>query len=249
MSSFKRRQPAAVTASASASALASARAQAVPLPGTRVSSYNSSVLISSGIASLDDILGGGIPIGSILLLEEDRDTSYAKLVLRYFVAQGLCCPGQRNVLVAHSLDQTPDEILAKLPYSDDASAAAAGGSSAAVASSQTDDEDENVGGAGETMKIAFRYENLKKFETSVGTPTSSLASSGAELPYCSAFDLTKTLELRDEHRSRLHTLDPDGSVAPYSDVLAAVRAALQTKWVSRPGFGEHSSVMTRTLVP
>ena len=98
------------------------------------------------------------------------------------------------------------------------------------------------------MKIAFRYENLKKFETSVRTPTLSPASSGAEVPYCSAFDLTKTLELRDAHRSRLQTLDPDGSVAPYSDILAAVKAALQTKWVSRSGFGEYWSVLTRTNV-
>ena len=248
MSSFKRRQPATAAANASGGALASARTQAASLPGTRVSSYNSSVLISSGIASLDDILGGGIPIGSILLLEEDKDTSYAKLVLRYFVAQGLCCPGQRNLLVAHGLDQKPDEIIAKLPYSEDASSAAAKGSSAAATSSQTDDEDESAGGAGEAMKIAFRYDNLKKFETSVSTPATSLASSGAEVPYCSTFDLTKTLELRDEHRSRLHTLDPDGSAAPYSDILDAVRKALQTRWVPRAGFDEHGNVPKRTII-
>lgn len=227
MSSFKRRQPVAVAAG-NGGEDASTSTRIASLPGTRVSSYNSSVLISSGIASLDDILGGGIPIGSILLLEEDKDTSYAKLVLRYFIAQGLCCPGQRGLLAAHGLDQTPDEVLAKLPYSEDASAAAAEGAPAATGS-QTDDEDENAGSAGEAMKIAFRYDKLKKFETSVRTPSTLQANLKAEVPYCSAFDLTKTLELREEHRSRLRTLDPNRSSTPYSDTIAAVKEALQTR--------------------
>jgi len=220
MSSFKKR--------------ASAKGAPPPPPGTRVSAYNSSVLLSTGIASVDDILGGGCPLGSILLLEEDKDTSYAKLLVKYWVGQGLCCPNQRVVLVSSSLDQSPQEILDKLPYSDDA----ATGSAAAQATegqgvkthdgNLTDDEDDGMAeGAKENMKIAFRYEGLKKFETSV--KASSTVASSSESPYCSTFDLTKTLDLTEAHHSRLSMLDVEatGGRDAYGRALAHVRKQLE----------------------
>lgn len=182
MSSFKKRVPAGQTPSAPS--------------GTRVSAYNSSLLLSTGIASLDDILGGGCPVGSILLLEEDRDTSYAKLLLKYWIAQGICCPGQRVLLAASSLDQTPGEIVSKLPFPDDVAHAR----SSRNTTPQTDDEDESMNG--ESMKIAFRYDNLKKFETSVKS-----TSSTTEGPYCSTFDLTKTMNLDERSKESLKLVD------------------------------------------
>ena len=35
------------------------------------------------------IVGGGLPVGSLLLIEEDLAGSYAKLVLKYFLAEGV----------------------------------------------------------------------------------------------------------------------------------------------------------------
>jgi elongator complex protein 4 len=205
MSSFKKRAPAAGSSNTA------------PPPGTRVSAYNSSVLLSTGVASVDDVLGGGCPIGSILLVEEDQDTSYAKLLLKYWIAQGLCCTNQQIILASSGLDQTPEEIISKLPWSDDAPVASTSGSYASnsthnnnAGGATTDDEDDNMTGSSSSskasMKIAFRYENLKKFETSVRSTTSSLGNT-ADPVYCSVFDLTKTLELGDEARSRLKCFD------------------------------------------
>lgn len=193
MSSFKRRIPSTSSSSPSTSA--------AQISGTRVSPYNGSLLLSTGIASLDDIQGGGLPAGSLLLLEEDRDTSYAKLVLKYWIAQGLCCSEQNVIVVSSSLDQGPQEIIEKLPYADDVPNEK---SQKRDTASHTDDEDEQLAeGAKENMKIAFRYEGLRKFETSV----SNQSAPSTESVYCSTFDLTKTMTLGETYRKRLHLLD------------------------------------------
>ena len=61
------------------------------IPGTHSSSYNSLLLTSTGIPSFDSILGGGIPIGSVLLVEEDLNNRFSKLTLKYFIAEGIAC--------------------------------------------------------------------------------------------------------------------------------------------------------------
>ena len=196
-----------------------------PLPplGTRVSPYNSSVLLSTGIASLDDILGGGCPLGSVLLLAEDEETSYAKLVLKYWVAQGLCCSGQQVVLVSSGLDRSPEQILSKLPLAESDAADA----SASAAMSNTDDEDEALSStAQESMRIAFRYEGLKKFETSVESSNKKENST-----FCSTFDLTKTMHLSTFLRTKLHCLDieDNGGVSDgYTQAVDHLANALQS---------------------
>ncbi|RXK40459.1 hypothetical protein M231_02292 [Tremella mesenterica] len=62
-----------------------------PAPaGTHPSPSTSLPLISTGLPALDDLLGGGLPLSSILLvLSPDPHSSWGKLVSRYFLAQGL----------------------------------------------------------------------------------------------------------------------------------------------------------------
>lgn len=211
MSSFKRRTPAPTSNGACTT----------PVPGSRVSAYNGSALVSTGVASVDDVLGGGCPLGSIMLVEEDQDTSYANLLLKYWIAQGLCCPGQQVVVAGSSLDQSPEEIVTRLPYSDDVVASTSSSKSSSNKQSgvsaditgdanHTDDEDDNLASSSaskESMKIAFRYESMKKYETSVKVPNSTSSPNGVEPIYCSVFDLTKTLELDESSQSRVHCFD------------------------------------------
>ena len=199
-----------------------------PPSGTRVSSYNGSVLLSTGVASVDDILGGGSPLGSIFLVEEDRDTSYAKLLLKYWIAQGLCCADQRVLVVSNGLEQPPEDIVSKLPFSQDAAAQHASTSTDAGGAG-TDDEDEALAaGAKESMKIAFRYESMKKFETSVGKRSTSQST---EAVYCSTYDLTKTLVLTEEHRSRLECIDAGSMEDSLDGTLQAIKQAIQARYV------------------
>ncbi|KAK9825219.1 hypothetical protein WJX74_000929 [Apatococcus lobatus] len=48
-------------------------------------------MISTGLADLDSVLGGGLPLGSVLLLLQDAWTPHASTLLKYFAAEGVAC--------------------------------------------------------------------------------------------------------------------------------------------------------------
>lgn len=132
-----------------------------PAPGVKVSAYNGTHLLSTGVASLDDLLGGGLPIHSLLLLEEDAVSSYARLLLKFWIAQGLCC-SQPVALVASDYDAAGGcraiaQSLMAVEGDDEPASQRKGDS---------DDEDHQAGST-ESMRIAFRYEGLKKYQTTV----------------------------------------------------------------------------------
>lgn len=56
----------------------------VALPGTR-SWLNGLQLTSMGLAMLDGIVGGGIPLGSIVLIKEDEQSCHYDTLLKYFI--------------------------------------------------------------------------------------------------------------------------------------------------------------------
>lgn len=78
---------------------------------TKISSYTSQLLVSSGIPSYDDLLGGGVPVGSLTMIKKDRYTTYADLFGKYFISQGLV--SNQDVLVI-SADNNPENIINNL---------------------------------------------------------------------------------------------------------------------------------------
>lgn len=134
------------------------RVTTIPIPGSRPSPYNSLPLLSTGLSSLDDILGGGLPLSSSLLLESDTPTSYADLLLKFFIAQGLECK-QDVVVVSSGLEGGPEELVKTLMGVE-------GGSSGV----ESEEEDEGEKAAGEKLKIAFRYEGMKQHAVTIPAP-------------------------------------------------------------------------------
>jgi elongator complex protein 4 len=148
MSSFKRK--------------ANAR-QTNTLLGTRkLQTASSTVVTSTGIPSLDDILGGGLPLSCLLVtLAPDPHSSYAQLVQKYFTAQGLVS-GQDVLIVAEDGRSFAQECM-WMPASQ---------SSASTVSYQGDPELENES-TKEKIVIAWRYEKLKQFQTTSNEYVSS----------------------------------------------------------------------------
>jgi elongator complex protein 4 len=74
---------------------------------------HSQTLISTGVANLDRILGGGLPLGTILLLLEDAYCPHGSTLLKYFAAEGVAC-GQRVLWASSSTPEAKSlPMLAK----------------------------------------------------------------------------------------------------------------------------------------
>ncbi|CAH1119145.1 unnamed protein product [Phaedon cochleariae] len=143
------------------------------IPGTTYSAQNGHLLISSGIPSLDNLLGGGIPVGTVVLIEEDFHGSYSKIVLKYFLAEGIV--SKHSTLIA-SQDVNPSNIIKELP---------------AVIESDLETERVSKTRASDKMRIAFRYQNLPTTDSS----NSNMNNIGHN------YDLSKNMSFSDIENS------------------------------------------------
>lgn len=148
MSSFKRRTPSS---------------QPLPPLGTRPNAATPSIReTSTGVPSLDDILGGGIPLGSVLiLLAPDRHSAWGELLQRYYIAQGLASGqgvcvvgGEARALVEGCMWERGEDRSGPSAISEDEK-----------------DPDKTADGD-EQVKIAWRYEGMKRFQTTVASSSS-----------------------------------------------------------------------------
>lgn len=119
-------------------------------------------MTSTGIPSLDDVLGGGVPLScSLVTLAPDPHSAYGELVVKYFAAQGLAA---NHTLVV--VDGTPEEWLDGGMWMPGPSVAA---KDVAKGEEREDEEGAEEGGK---VKIAWRYEHMKRVQTTVSTSTS-----------------------------------------------------------------------------
>ncbi|KAI0067700.1 hypothetical protein BV25DRAFT_1794657 [Artomyces pyxidatus] len=153
-----------------------AKSTSNPLQGTRASpSSPATTITSSGVPSLDDILGGGLPLScSLLVLAPDEHSAYGELVHKYFIAQGIAC-GQKVCVV----DDHAELFVSECMWMPSAVPA-----TVAYAEEDGDGQDD----ADAKVKIAWRYEQMKKFQTTV--PSNHAFLSRVTDEFCRTFDLT-----------------------------------------------------------
>jgi elongator complex protein 4 len=144
------------------------------LPGTRPSP-SGAPLLSTGLPSIDDLLGGGLPVSSLLLIESDFPTSYSDLLLKYWVAQGLEC-GQEVAVVAAGVEGGPEGICETLMGLD--------GGGERKETKEEVEERENEERLKEKMKIAFRYEGMKQHQVSLDEGKGAFFSSLSLFDWC-----------------------------------------------------------------
>lgn len=141
------------------------KTRVVSIPGARPSVHNSQLLLSTGMPSLDHLLGGGLPVGSVLLVEQDRHDAYSKLFLKYYLAEGIM---SGHMLTLASLDESPRTLMATLPASTDR---------------DMDEDSTATVATDKQMTIAWRYQNQS-------APPSGLSANR----FTHSFDLTGTMD-------------------------------------------------------
>ncbi|CAG9791897.1 unnamed protein product [Diatraea saccharalis] len=120
----------------------------ISINGTKIK--NNLLFISSGIPSLDHIIGGGLPAGAIFVVEEDVLGSYSKILCKYFLAEGIV---SKHALFLASADDDPQETVKALPQPCDV---------------PMDNETTKITEDIDRMKIAWRYEGLSQVDSSFG---------------------------------------------------------------------------------
>uniref|UniRef100_A0A2R5LN95 Elongator complex protein 4 n=1 Tax=Ornithodoros turicata TaxID=34597 RepID=A0A2R5LN95_9ACAR len=149
------------------------------IPGARLSLQNTETVLSCGIEAVDYILGGGLPVGGIFVLEEDCFATYSKQVVKYFVAEGIV---QNHKVYFASGEADPQKWLRELPRTQSCT------TGAGVPSSSEGDRD---------LKIAFRYDSHPKQE--------SLPAQDTIGRY---FDFTERIELEKLAAAQVITYGP-----------------------------------------
>lgn len=183
-----------------------AKSKIPTISGTKPSVKNAQLLISTGIPSLDHIIGGGLPIGSVFVIEEDKYGLYAKIMLKYFMAEGIVT--SQPLLVA-SQNVEPSEFVSELP--------------AVITNTEPQAEVTNTH---EQIRIAWRYQNMKLVDS----------SPGGSQAFGHFYDLTKSMQqeflqaadITKWHESSLQTQNTLFENPAYADLLNTIQQTLET---------------------
>lgn len=123
--------------------------------GTKISLNNNQLLISSGVPSLDTLLGGGVAVGTVVLVEEDNYGCYAKTLVKCFLAEGVT---SGHTIFLATADVDPEDIWKNLPCP----------LGELIEKSPSKDEVQSASGDN-SMKIAWRYQNVPQVQSGQAT--------------------------------------------------------------------------------
>lgn len=130
-------------------------------------------IVSSGSRDLDELLGGGVPLGSTVLYQTDSYSTYAHSLLAYHCAESLSHQHQTAVLTWSK--EAHQKFVESLP------------SNRNLDPDLPPSEEAEKKKEGSGLTIAWQYDKyLKQQKSTYNTMTPS-----GSLPFCCSFDLSK----------------------------------------------------------
>ncbi|EGG14512.1 RNA polymerase II elongator complex subunit [Cavenderia fasciculata] len=225
---FTRKQPAAAAGGQSSSS-SPITPSANKLPGgCKLSLQNGNLLTSTGLGDLDDILGGGIPIGSILMVEEDINSSFYMFLLKYFLAEGIT--QHHGVFFSSLIGHDAFDILNKLP------ARMTRQEELDADTEEQSNQRKQHGGSGgnsgsDDLKIAWRYQNYIDAENAKKA-SGATQQQNQSSPFCHAYDFTRKMNIQSIDPNHLHTLSytsqtQSESSSPYRSLYMELQQLVQ----------------------
>jgi hypothetical protein len=127
------------------------------ISGTRPWIHNGQCIVSSGHRQLDDLIGGGIPVGTVSMYSYDEVSSYCQTLLSYNIAESLSHDHHTFLILRDSNEA--DMLLKAVPHN---SKIGKQGSNEDVEDSKENnkaqkDASQVTGGGDWGLKIAWQY--------------------------------------------------------------------------------------------
>eukprot|EP01038_Epipyxis_sp_PR26KG_P012056 gene12056-16133_t len=76
--------------------------------------HNGLNILSSGLRELDELLGGGVSLGCLIMIESDSYSNYADTILNYSIAQSIALNHMTFIVCDNKSQQS--RVLSNLPY-------------------------------------------------------------------------------------------------------------------------------------
>ncbi|KAK5582909.1 hypothetical protein RB653_004498 [Dictyostelium firmibasis] len=208
------------SSSSSSSLPTSTTTAAKKLPnGCKISIKNSNLLTSTGLSDLDDIIGGGIPIGSILMIEEDINSSYYMFLLKYFLAEGVL--QQQGLFFSSLIGIDPFEILNKLPARITKEEEIEADKNDNISNNNNSNNKQPT----DELKIAWRYQQYVSNELSKQQQQSTTSMNQT---FCHSYDFTRKMNVQSMNPELIHTLSHDAQsqaegTSPYRNLFLEIQ--------------------------
>ena len=193
-----------------------AHAPRAPAPGSTRPGLYGQTLVSTGLSDVDNLLGGGLPLGSVMLVGHDgdgaRNAGDATTLLRYFVAEGLASGHTALWMPPRAGARSPARTLPRLVSPDERRAADRDDDDDASKPAEKDDglriawqyrrylqqgkslDDSRVGRGGGALAAGVSVTGASASSSS-GSATKKNTGGVRRLPeMCHQFDLTREMD-------------------------------------------------------
>ena len=145
---------------------------------------NGGHLVSTGNRQLDDLLGGGVGLGTVCMIESDNFSYYGETLLSYGMAQALSS-GHTTIIFQSQIPPLPyNQNVGNTSSSNHSQTNGGGEPSAGMENAET-----NKAVPGSELTIAWQYRKyIKQTKANEDDTTHSSKS------YCCSFDLSRSLQ-------------------------------------------------------
>lgn len=149
---------------------------------------NGSQLISTGQKDFDQIQGGGIPLGSVVLLVKDRYTNYSQVLIKYFISEGISSK-QKVFYSSNEKESYQKEFMKYLPEN------------STIMAQSTPTKVEEKPDVDSTLQIAWQY---KKYLLKTNNPTQ----------FCNSYNLSHQIqpELLESSQINYYTFEKSNTI-------------------------------------